>query len=56
MVSSRRSRIVILTALTIGICLLIFAHPKGQQSANKFLESVEEKTRLGAEILKEQGM
>ena len=55
MVSSRRSRILVLTAVTLVVCFLVFAYPRSHQTVNKFASNVEEKTRLEAEVLKDKG-
>ncbi|KAF5093461.1 hypothetical protein D0Z03_002405 [Geotrichum reessii] len=50
MVSTRRSRILILTAITFVVCFLIFAYPRSQSQVSKFNPEIDEKTRLEPEF------
>ncbi|KAF5105207.1 hypothetical protein DV453_005044 [Geotrichum candidum] len=50
MVSTRRSRILILTAVTFVVCFLIFAYPRSQSPVSKFSPEIDEKTRLEPEF------
>lgn len=50
MVSTRRSRILILTAITFVVCFLIFAYPRSQSHVSKFNPEIDEKTRLEPEF------